>query len=169
MNTVYLGLGSNIGDREANLSRALNFLFQQIAIERVSSIYETEPVGFVEQPWFLNLVCVGETKMDPFELLAFVKEIEAELGRVSSFSNAPRPIDIDLLLYDDQKIDTDDLIIPHPRMAQRRFVLVPMVEIAASIIHPGNGKTMKDLLSDLSDSIQVRKWGDVSSIGSAAF
>ncbi len=161
MSTVYLGLGSNLGDREANLAKALGLLTQQVTIGQVSSIYETEPVGYLEQPWFLNLVCVGETKMDPFGLLTFAKEIEPELGRVSSFPNAPRPIDIDLLLYDDQKIDTDDLTIPHPRMAQRRFVLAPMVEIAAAIIHPGNGKTIKELLTKLDDSTQVRKWGNV--------
>ena len=169
MSTVYLGLGSNLGDREANLVKALGLLTQQVTIGQVSSIYETEPVGYKEQPWFLNLVCVGETKMDPFDLLTFTKEIEAELGRVSSFPNAPRPIDIDLLLYDDQKIDTDDLTIPHPRMGERRFVLAPMVEIAASIIHPGNSKTIKELLSELNDSTQIRKWGYVSNIGSAAF
>ncbi|NQT71444.1 MAG: 2-amino-4-hydroxy-6-hydroxymethyldihydropteridine diphosphokinase [Chloroflexi bacterium] len=161
MSTVYLGLGSNLGDREANLVKALGLLTQQVTIGQVSSIYETEPVGYLEQPWFLNLVCVGETKMDPFGLLAFAKEIESELGRVSSFPNAPRPIDIDLLLYNDQKIDTEDLTIPHPRMAQRRFVLAPMVEIAASVIHPVDRKTMKELLTERDDSTQVRKWGNV--------
>lgn len=168
MSTVYLGLGSNLGDREANLVNALGLLTEHVTIQQVSSIYETEPIGFKDQPWFLNLVCVGETKLDPLGLLEFAKKIESELGRVPSFPNAPRPVDIDLLLYDVQKIETENLTIPHPRMIERRFVLGPMIDIAASVTHPGNGKTMEELFLEMNDSTQVRKWGNVSSIGSAA-
>lgn len=163
-----MGLGSNLGARAANLSGALDLLAEQVTIGQVSSIYETEPVGYSEQPWFLNLVCVGETGLDPFAFLAFAKGIEAELGRVSSFPDAPRIIDIDLLFYGDRKIEADNLTVPHLRIAQRRFVMVPLVEIAASFVHPVSGKQMTELLSELTDSTQVRKWGDVSSIGSAA-
>ncbi|MBT4511459.1 MAG: 2-amino-4-hydroxy-6-hydroxymethyldihydropteridine diphosphokinase [Chloroflexi bacterium] len=169
MGTIYLGLGSNLGDREATLMKALELLTQHVALNQVSSIYETEPVGYSNQPWFLNLVCRGETDLDPDELLAFVKGIEAQMGRVPSFPNAPRQIDIDLLFYDDQKIESENLIIPHPRIGERGFVLVALAEIAPWLAPPLNAKTIKELLSELTDSEQVRKWGNVSSIGSKTF
>ena len=165
---VYLGIGSNLGDREPNLAKGLESLSQQVTIERVSSIYETEPVGYLEQPWFLNMVCCGTTQLDPFELLAFAKGIEGQLGRVPSFPNAPRPIDIDILFYDDRVVETENLIIPHPRIEERAFVLIPLVEIAPDLVHPSNGKYVRDLLSELTNSQQVRKWGNVPSVGSAA-
>ena len=137
MGTIYLGLGSNLGDREATLMKALELLTQHVALNQVSSIYETEPVGYSNQPWFLNLVCRGETDLDPDELLAFVKGIEAQMGRVPSFPNAPRQIDIDLVFYDDQKIESENLIIPHPRIGERGFVLVALAEIAATKLKTG--------------------------------
>ena len=168
MNSVHLGLGSNLGDRESNLAKALGLLTPNMSIDQLSSIYETEPVGYVEQPWFLNMACSGKTSLDPFELLSFAKEIETSLGRVASFSNAPRTIDIDILFYEDRSIDTVALVIPHPRIAERAFVLVPLTEIAPEFVHPLSGKSTRELLSVLNDSSQVRKWGNVPSIGSAA-
>lgn len=137
-------------------------------IKQVSSIYETEPVGYLEQPWFLNMVCCGTTELDPLELLRYVKNIEGQLGRVASFPNAPRPIDIDILFYDNCIMSSCDLVIPHPRIGERAFVLVPLVEIAPDIAHPSTGKSMRDLLSGLTESQQVRRWGNVPYIRPAA-
>ena len=129
MVTAYLGLGSNLGDRERNLAKALRRLGQRMTVEQVSSIYETEPMGYREQPWFLNAVCRLSTELDPFSLLRLVKEIEVELGRAPSFANAPRVIDIDILFYGDEVVAAESLTIPHPRLAQRLFVLVPLAEM----------------------------------------
>ncbi len=165
---VYLGLGSNLGDRESNLAQALAMLVEKVRLEKYSSIYETEPVGYSEQPDFLNMVCSGSTDLDPFDLLTFVKEIEKGLGRVPSFPNAPRPIDIDILFYDDQIIRSESLTIPHSRIAERAFVLVPLSEIAPKLIHPENGKHVEELLSEITNTYEIRKYKDVSSIGQAA-
>ena len=168
MSTIYLGIGTNIGNRESNLRKALDSLAQRMTLGKISSIYETEPAGYREQPWFLNLVCCGDTEISPFEFLSFAKGIETQMGRKRSFRDAPRVIDIDILFYDERVIQSDELIVPHPRIAERGFVLVPLVEIAPFLKHPENNKTMKDMLSELPDSLQVRKWENVSSISSAA-
>jgi len=164
---VYLGLGSNMGDREANLATAIQALSQKVTVTLISSIYETEPLGYLNQPWFLNVVCRVTNDLDPFELLALAKEIEKKIGRVPSFPNAPRPIDIDILFYDDQLINTEALAVPHPRIVERAFVLVPLAEIAPDLIHPVTQQSITDLLVTLEDSQQIRKWKDVSSISSA--
>ncbi len=169
METVYLGLGSNLGDREANLGTALAALSCRIMIDKVSPVYETEPVGYADQPWFLNLVCCGQTIMEPYDLLAFVKMIERQMGREENFPNGPRPIDIDILFFGNWLVTADELVIPHPRIAERGFVLVPLARIAPKLVHPKSGKTIKDLLSELKDPAQVKEWGNVSSIGQAAF
>lgn len=139
-----------------------------MSIEHISSIYETEPVGYLDQPMFLNLACAGKTELDPVSMLAFAKDIERQMGRKPSFPNAPRTIDIDILFYSDRMIETVDLIVPHLRLGERAFVLVPLVEIASEFIDPKSGKTMRELLAGLGDLQQVRRWGDVPSIGSAA-
>lgn len=156
---VYLGLGSNLGSREANLLAALRLLGREVKLRQISSIYETEPLGYREQPWFLNLVCAGLTRLDPQELLNFVKWIERRLGRRPSFPNAPRSIDIDLLFYGNQVIDTATLTIPHPRLTQRLFVLVPLAEIAPGFFHPVEEKTVRELLEGFGEPQEVRKWG----------
>ncbi len=143
---------------------ALEALSGQVKIEMVSPIFETEPVGYADQPWFLNLVCCGETELEPLDMLSLCKTIEARMDRQESFRNAPRPIDIDILFYGDRVIDTKDLIIPHPRIVERGFVLIPLAQIAPELIHPKIGKSIEDLLSELGDSKQVRKWRNVSSI-----
>ena len=156
--TVYLGLGSNMGNRQDNLDRALDLLSQRLRIGEVSSIYDTEPIGNVNQPRFLNLVCQVYTRLAPRELLALAKGIELKLGRALGKSNAPRPIDIDILFYGDLVIETPELVIPHPRLTERAFVLVPLTEIAPDLVHPVSGKTVKELMSAVTEVQGVLKW-----------
>ena len=155
---VYLGLGSNVGNRQNNLDKALDLLTQRLRIRQVSSIYDTEPVGNVNQPQFLNLVCQVHTRLAPTELLALAKGIEMKLGRTPNTHNAPRPIDIDILFYGDQVMETPELVIPHPRAAERAFVLIPLAEIAPDLVHPVIGKTIKELLKGATEKQGVLKW-----------
>ena len=154
---VYLGLGSNMGNRQENLDKALDFLSQRLRMGKISSVYDTDPIGNIEQPRFLNLVCQAYTRLAPTALLALAKGIESKLGRIGK-SNAPRPIDIDILLYDKQVIETPELIIPHPRMTERAFVLTPLAEIAPDLMHPVSGKTVKELLEGIREKQGVFKW-----------
>ena len=156
---VYLGLGSNIGNRQDNLNKGLELLSQRSQVGQVSSVYDTEPVGNTEQPRFLNLVCQIYTRLAPMELLTIAKGIESKLGRTLSESNAPRPLDIDILFYGDQVIESPKLVIPHPRLVERAFVLVPLAEIAPELVHPVSGKTIKKLREGLKKGTQgMFKW-----------
>jgi len=154
---VYLGLGSNLGDRKAILEKALQLLGQRLQIERVSSLYETEPVGYAEQPPFLNAVCRAQTKLGPLQLLSVIKGIEASLGRVPSFPNAPRPIDLDIIFYGDLVMETPELTIPHPRLEERAFVLIPLAEIAPNLLHPVSGERISDLAAGVQGRAGVKK------------
>jgi 2-amino-4-hydroxy-6-hydroxymethyldihydropteridine diphosphokinase len=156
---VFLGLGSNLGDRLGNLRQALCLLGQTGTVTSASSLYETEPVGYAVQGWFLNGACELRTGSQMDELLAQVKSIEEGMGRTPGFRNAPRIIDIDILLAGDLLLDLPDLQIPHPRLPQRRFVLAPLAEIAGEVIHPALHRTIQELLNSLPQAEAVGLWG----------
>jgi 2-amino-4-hydroxy-6-hydroxymethyldihydropteridine diphosphokinase len=154
---AYLSLGSNIGDREANLREAIAQLKSAGSLLKLSSVYETQPVGVPDQPWFLNCVAALETAKTPRELLKAALDIEAGMGRLRFRDKGPRKIDIDLLLFGDQILNEPDLKIPHPAMRERRFVLEPLAEIDPGVRHPVLNKTASELLAALGESQIVRR------------
>ena len=150
MKTVYVGLGSNLGDREANLREAVRRLeADAIRVVRRSSLYETEPRDIRDQPWFLNAAVEAETDLFPLQLLARIQNIERAMGRRRITPKGPRNIDIDILFYGRSVIRTPELETPHPRIAERAFVLEPLVEIAPEFRHPLSGKTATEMLAVL--------------------
>ena len=159
MTQVYLALGANLGNRRANLALALEMLHARgAAVRSVSPVCETAPMGFARQPRFLNLACAVETSLPPIELLRVAKGIEAALGRAPSPPNGPRVIDIDILLYGDLAVDSAELTVPHPRMAERAFVLTPLADLAPEVRHPLLGVTVRDLLVAVAGREGVRQW-----------
>ena len=156
MTTAYIALGSNLGDREATLNSALKRLRDLGEVTAVSSIFETDPVGFADQPPYLNAVIELGTQLSPEELLTELQKVEMEYGRERSFQNAPRTLDLDLLLYGDIVIESAELIVPHPRMHERAFVLTPLVEIAPAVSIPGLVRSASSLLLDLQPAPGIR-------------
>lgn len=151
MKTVYLGLGSNVGDRERTLQQALHRLQASgMRVKRISPVYETEPVDYHDQRWFLNLVAEVETDLLPMQMLSRVQKIEIELGRKRTIVKGPRVIDIDILFYGGFVIQTGRLVVPHERAHERRFVLAPMVDLMPEMKHPALRRTMRDLLGGVS-------------------
>jgi 2-amino-4-hydroxy-6-hydroxymethyldihydropteridine diphosphokinase len=154
---IYLSAGSNLGNREANLEFGMDSLRQNgIVPVHVSPFFETEPVGFLDQPWFLNLAFEVESRLSPRQLLEECLEIEAQRGRKRTFANQPRTLDLDILLYNSEVVSEEGLVIPHPRMAERRFVLEPLARIASGVVHPLLEKTIATLLDECPDRSVVK-------------
>jgi 2-amino-4-hydroxy-6-hydroxymethyldihydropteridine diphosphokinase len=156
MKRVFLSLGSNLGDRSGNITKALDELASEgVEIRRVSSFYRTEPVDYLQQPWFVNCVAEAATELLPLQLLNAVQRVERDLGRRRGINKGPRKIDIDILLYENVVVHSAALNIPHVSMAERRFVLVPLLELEAGLRHPITERTVTEMLSETADTSQV--------------
>jgi 2-amino-4-hydroxy-6-hydroxymethyldihydropteridine diphosphokinase len=159
MTTVYLSLGSNIGDRAKNIASAIELLNARgLRVARESSLYETEPLEIRDQPWFLNCAIEAQTELAPERLIAMLLEIEREMGRERLLPKGPRLIDMDILLYGSEIVREPGLEIPHPRMAERKFVLEPLAEIAGEVNHPVSMMTIAEMLEATADRSEVKRW-----------
>ena len=154
---VYLGLGSNLGDRAQNLRTALSKLPPDIIVEAVSPVYETEPQYLKNQPEFLNIACKCKTALSARAVLTLIKKVETDLGRVETERFGPRTIDIDLLFYGQERVNEPDLIVPHPQLSERAFVLIPLADIAPDFVHPALRSTIQSLREKLSEITGVKK------------
>jgi 2-amino-4-hydroxy-6-hydroxymethyldihydropteridine diphosphokinase len=161
--TVYLALGSNLGDRAGNLRQALEALPPAFRVEAVSSVYETEPMYLVAQPKFLNMVCRTQTVLLPHDALQALKLLERSLGREPAIRFGPRRIDLDILFYADLVLETPDLVLPHPRLHERAFVLVPLAELDPDLVHPKLNQTAVEMRDALGDAVKsARPIGDLN-------
>ena len=155
--TVYLSLGSNIGNRSANLKQAISSLRPQMEVKARSKVYETPPWGYTEQDKFLNQVVKVSTYLEPEPLLKHLKRLEIALGRKETFHYGPRLIDMDILFYDALVLETPQLILPHPHVHERGFVLIPMMDVAPDLVHPVKGKSIRELLA-LTSTNDIREF-----------
>jgi len=155
MPEIYVGLGSNLGDKEGNIRQALARLGERSEIVRVSPLYQTDPVGYCQQDWFLNGVAHAKTALDPRSVLRLLQSIEASLGRAQTVPNGPRTIDLDLLLYDDLVVGEPGLTVPHPRLHERLFVLAPLSELCPRMVHPLLRRTVEELRTSLKNPESV--------------
>ena len=158
MPIIYLALGTNLGDRLANLRAAIACLPPVVTVLAESPVYETPPWGVTDQPAFLNMVLKGKTRLEPLALLAHLKHLETELGRVPAIRWGPRRIDLDILFYDDLVLDTPELTLPHPCLHERAFVLVPLADLEPGLVHPALGKPVRELLAAV-DMSGVKRFG----------
>ena len=157
--TVFIALGTNLGKRKANLRAAIKALPPDVTVLAESHVYETPPWGYEDQSAFLNMAVKAETEMEPEPLLKYLKQLEVELGREQNFRWGPRLIDLDILFYDDLVIDTPPLVIPHPRLHERAFVLVPLADVAPEVVHPVLQRTVSELLTRI-DRQGINRIGD---------
>ncbi|WP_100332756.1 2-amino-4-hydroxy-6-hydroxymethyldihydropteridine diphosphokinase [Bacillus xiapuensis] len=166
-NTAYLSLGTNLGDRLSNLHSALSAIEMEkgIKIEKVSSVYETDPVGYTNQAPFLNMTIRIQTSLSPEELLNRCLSIERKLGRIREFKWGPRIIDLDILVYNQDNIKSEKLIIPHPRMHERAFVLIPLLEIDPTFCFPGTRILLKERVKSIQGKEGVRLWKPINGDG----
>ncbi|KPL58049.1 2-amino-4-hydroxy-6-hydroxymethyldihydropteridine diphosphokinase [Rossellomorea vietnamensis] len=164
MNTAYISLGSNMGDRAGYLEKAINILGShgKIEVTKQSSLYETDPVGFTEQDEFLNMVIEIRTSLSPETLLHQCLQVEIDLGREREFKWGPRIIDLDILLFNRDTVETENLLIPHPRMQERAFVLIPLLEVAPRIEHPSFNAPFAEFLDEIPDKEGVRLWKQIN-------
>jgi len=153
MAKVFFGLGSNIGDKKQNLHKALDLLKEKCVIKKVSSFYKSAPMYYEDQDWFVNAAAEVDTHLSPQELMSFLEKTEKKMGRVRHMKNGPRLIDLDILFYDDLITEAKEHTIPHPKLRERSFVLVPLAEIAPEFIDPLTKKTIEELLMELGDPV----------------
>ena len=156
MVNVYIGIGSNLGNEEDNIKKSIGLIGRKLKVLKISSLYETEPVGYEKQNWFLNCIIEASTTLTPQGLLGFLQSIEKVFGRIATIKNGPRIIDLDILFYGNRVINQKNLIVPHPRLHQRLFVLKPLNEISPDFIHPILKKSIKELYSEIDKSKIVR-------------
>jgi 2-amino-4-hydroxy-6-hydroxymethyldihydropteridine diphosphokinase len=164
MREVIFGLGANLGEPRLQLARAVEMLAEVVEVASCSSVYRSEPAGFRDQPDFFNLIVLARSAEDPGVLLGEALRIERELGRARTFRNAPRSIDIDLISWSGPPVETPELVLPHPRLHQRAFVLVPLAEVAPSWRHPLLGSTASELLAALGDAGRIERVGELPAI-----
>ena len=156
MAKVYLSIGSNVGNKLINMKKAITSIKKNLRVTKISPIYKTEPVGYKKQDWFLNCAVEAETDMEPFKLLSFLKSIEKRLKRKKVFRYGPRTMDIDIIFYGDKILKSGKLVIPHPRMHRRLFVLEPLSRISPNFVHPEYKKTIEELKNKLKSKKEVR-------------